>query len=323
MLHRVPLHFGGVSDPFANRSVAKQSMKLLSVLARYDYPVIISTKGADEIIQKDTISILKTIKNLIIQVSISAPSDRLSTIIEPYAPITSKRIKSIKLLNEEGIYTIVRLQPLFVPWIKDVVGSLVAQISESGCKHIIVEFLKISLENQSSLTARLFAPIGWDGYGFYRKHRAIRVGHEWVLPPHYKWELLQPIIETIHRYNMSYGSGDYGLNHLGDTDCCCGIDKIKGFSNWFSGNFSNVIRHNVNGYISFNEIRMHWVPDGSIKRYINSNSRLDTNNSMLSYLKQKWNSPTTINSPDSFLGVVWGGDYDNDGNCIYWKKRIF
>lgn len=54
------------------------------------------------------------------------------------------------------------------------------------------------------------------------------------------------LIAQIHKYGITYGAGDYGLNHLGDTDCCCDPDQIKGFSNWIRNTRTNVIIFNEN-----------------------------------------------------------------------------
>ena len=158
--------------------------------------------------------------------------------------------------------------------------------------------------------------IKWDAYGFYHDNNARLIGREWILPAVFIWENLQEIVFQIRKYGMTYGSGDYGINHLGDTSCCCGIDKYSGFNNWFKGNFSNIFRRNRSNY-KFKLVENNWLPSKSIKRLINSNCRLENKKRVLDYLRKKWNSPSTVNAPDSFLGVYWSGDYDEEGNCIY------
>jgi hypothetical protein len=160
--------------------------------------------------------------------------------------------------------------------------------------------------------------IKWDAYSYYKKYGMALVGREWLLPPQYKWDNLQPIIDSIHRYAMTYGAGDYGLNHLGDTACCCGIDEIPGFNHWLKGNFSNIIRKSKGKHIRFDEVLKTWHPKKSIRRILNSNCRSGKESqSMIAYLKDKWNNPGTTNAPDAFLGVDWNGEYDDDGNCLY------
>ena len=320
--HKVPIHFGGISDPFSNIETSRTAKELLNNIAEYDYPVVISTKNTQELMKDNTIKILKKIKHLAIQISITTSNEMAAKIIEPNVPSPIERIKCLKMLSEEGIHTIVRLQPLFVPWIDEIIEDLIPMLGSVGCKHIIVEYLKLPVERNSSYINNMFNAIGWNGYGFYKRNNALLVGREWILPTEYKWKNLQPIINAIHQYGMTYGAGDYGLNHLGDADCCCGIDKLDGFSNWFKGNFSNVIRHSHSNYIRFDEVTKRWFPMKSIAMFMNSNCRLLDGNTVLDYMKVKWNTPGTPNAPDSFLGVSWEGEYDGKGNCVYVKKNI-
>jgi hypothetical protein len=159
-------------------------------------------------------------------------------------------------------------------------------------------------------------------YGeFYDDKESDLVGREWLLPKEFRWKALQPLIRVIHQNGMTYGAGDYGLNHLGDTKCCCGIDNLEGFSNWFRGNIANIIREASDQRVAFDQYHSHWYPKKSIRSMLNSNSRVDGMTSMLDYLRLKWNSPGTINSPDAFLGIHWKGDYDNEGNCVYFREE--
>ena len=320
--HKVPIHFGGISDPFSNIDISRTAKELLNTIVEYDYPVVISTKNTQELMKDDTIKILKKIKHLAIQISITTSNEMAAKIIEPNVPSPIERIKCLKMLSEEGIHTIVRLQPLFVPWIDEIIEDLIPMLGSVGCKHIIVEYLKLPVERNISYLNNMFNAIGWNGYGFYKRNNALVIGREWILPTDYKWKNLQPIINAIHQYGMTYGAGDYGLNHLGDADCCCGIDKLDGFSNWFKGNFSNVIRHSHSNYIRFDEVTKHWFPMKSIAMFMNSNCRLLDGNTVLDYMKVKWNTPGTPNAPDSFLGVSWEGEYDGKGNCVYFKDNI-
>jgi hypothetical protein len=147
-------------------------------------------------------------------------------------------------------------------------------------------------------------------------------GREWVLEPRYKWELLQPIIKSIHDNNMTFGAGDYGLNHLSDTDCCCGVDVVNGFSNWFKPNFPNMIRKSKTSTLDIRILEEYWYPDKSIRMYMNSHCRGKGASTVYDYLRLKWNRPGTENAPDSFLGVSFRGDYDDSENCVYFKESL-
>ena len=323
LAEKVPIHFGGISDPFSDNDASKLSKKLLGLLGRYHYPVIISTKNTRELLKESTLNILKKIKYLAVQVSITTPDRKLSGKIEPNVPSPAERVTCIENLASEGIYCICRLQPLLFTEINNIVQDLIPMLSEAKCKHVIVEYLKLPVERRTSLFDPMLKATAWEAYDFYKKSGAPLVGREWLLPKELKWENLQPIINSIHQGGMTYGAGDYGLHHLGDTDCCCGIDRVKGFSNWFRGNFANVIKNSKPGYVKFSEVEKYWFPKKSIRRVVNSNCRLkEKEHGILDYLRSKWNAPGTANAPDAFLGVIWNDNYDERGDCVYLKKSV-
>ena len=321
LARKVPIHFGGISEPFSNDRTSKLSKKLLNILDKYNYPVVISTKNPRELIKEEIMLLLKKLKHVAVQISITTPDRKFSSIVEPNVQPPEERIRCIQILSKEGIHCICRLQPLFFTEISKISCNLIPMLSEAKCKHVIIEYLKLPVEKNISLFYTMLRYIKWDAYDFYKKKGAILVGREWLLPNNFKWENLQPIRDNIHKFGMTYGAGDYGLHHLGDTDCCCGIDKLEGFSNWLHGNFGYVIKNSRSNYIEFSEVEKHWFPQKSIKRVLNSKCRLSGNNhSILEYLKSKWNTPGTTNAPDAFWGVIWDGDYDEEGNCVYLKN---
>jgi len=314
--YKMPVHFGGMSDPFSNRVVASKSKQLLRILCEFDYPTVLSTKNVFELCKEETIAILKKFKHLIIQISISSPSE-IAAWIEPSTPSPQDRIQALKMLAQEGLYTMGRIQPLIPNQIEYISSELIPSLCEVGTKHVIVEFLKLPLEQNISRTSQFIKNLGWDVERYYRDSQAIRAGREWVLLPSYKWELIQTIVDSIHTYGMTYGAGDYGLNHLGDTDCCCGLDRVEGFSGYFKSNFSYIIRKRNSTYVLWNDQILSSLPNISIREYLNSNCRVEGAYTISDYLKLKWNRPGTENAPDTFLGVTWSGEYDESGNCVY------
>jgi len=319
LLVKMPVHFGGMSDPFASSEISKRSLQILCTLDDIDYPVVISTKNTNLLLKDKAFAQISRMKNLVIQISFSVVDLGHSQVLEPNAPSPLERIKAIKLLASQGVYLIVRLQPLFPNYLDEIVNTLIPALGEAGAKHIILEFLKLPVEVNLGRSKNMFEALRWDGISYYKHMNSEMNGREWMLPVNVKWDLLQPLIFQIHKYGMTYGAGDYGLNHLGDTDCCCGLDKIEGFSNWNHNNFAYWIRNNRTNVIIFNNAIREKIPARSIGMYINSHSRVVGENTIFSYLKDKWNRPGTINAPDTYLGVEWKGDFDEEGNCVYFK----
>ena len=318
----VPIHFGGMSDPFSNATTTKISQEMLRFLSDYEIPFILSTKNTDVLIKDETLKTLERNRNVVIQISLSTASDSIAHLIEPNAPSPSARLRAVSVLSSLGKHIIIRLQPLIPSLIRENEKELIPLVASKGAKHVIVEFLKLPVEKNISRMNTFFNVTAWNGYEFYREKGSKLIGREWVLPLEYKWYALQPIIAAIRNSGMTYGAADYGLNHLGDTDCCCGIDNVKGFSNWFHGNISNIIKTAPPGYITIDQIRGYWYPQASIRRVMNSNSRKADQVNIEDYIVDKWNSPNTANALNEYLGVSWKGDYDGEQNCVYYKEIV-
>lgn len=319
---KVPVHFGGMSDPFSNTAVTKTSIELLKTLAEFDYPTVISTKSTKKILNSTIIEHLKKLKHLIIQISIPTSNNGIASILEPNIPSPSERIKAIQILSSEGFNVFVRLQPLLPSYTKIEAYELIPQVAEAGAKHVVIEFLKLPVERNISMVTDMFNELHWDGFAYYHKYQSIRTGREWVLPPELKWEELQPMISEIHKYGMTYGAGDYGLNHLSDTDSCCGIDSIPGFSQWFHANIPYIIKKSNAALITFDELDKFETTPASIRMYMNSHCREEGAHTIKDFLKLKWNRPGTENAPDTFLGVSSTGELDDNRNLVYKKESL-
>lgn len=321
LLSRMPIHFGGLCDPFSCQEYTKRTIRVLSILNSYDYPVIISSKQTTQMLRDDVFVALKRMKYLTLQISVPIPDDRLSSLIEPGAPVFSLRLNHMKALHDEGFHVVARLQPILPPLLDRIIGEAIHGLKEAGCTHVIMECLKIPVE-RSTLFESLFNDLRWDGNEYYSRVGAFVVGRDRVLPPQVAWEHVVGLVERFSKAGFTYGTTDHGLFHLGNTPCCCGVAGRDGFGALFKANFTNVIRMSSSNQLSFADVTKHWVPRKSITRYINSHSRLSYGNTMLSHLRDKWNKPGNVNAPDAFLGVRYAGSKDATGDCLYDKSGV-
>ena len=317
--HRVPLHFGGMSDPFSSVKTSQVAKDILGMLARYHYPTLISTKNTT-LLKQFCLQELAENYNFAIQISMCCGDNDFSSVVEPKLPNNDDRLSCMKLLSDKGTPVICRLQPLFLIKLDDVSNHLIERLSNNGCQHVVVEFLKLPVERKMNAVDDMLKKIKWDAYEDYKSLGAKRIGREYILPADIKWNLLKTLIKKIHDNGMTYGAGDYGLHHLSDTQCCCGIDKINGFENWFKSNMSQAIISSRDEKIRFDKILSEWNPQKSIKQVLNSTARSGSNDQrIVSYIKEKWNSDSIVNSPGAYLGVFFDGEMDSDGNRIYKK----
>ena len=142
---------GSMSDtynPFEKQyELTRGALKLLS---KYNFGVSIDTKS--DLILRD-IDILKEINsknNVIIKFTITTPNDELSKIIEPRVCASSKRFEAIKMLNDNGIFTGIMMNPV-LPFITDNeenIKRLVRMAYESGARFIQTYMGMTLRENQ-------------------------------------------------------------------------------------------------------------------------------------------------------------------------------
>ena len=130
---------GAMSDTYNPMEIKYQQTRgALQLISKYSFGVSIDTKS--NLILRD-IDLLKEINsknNVIIKFTITTPDDNLSKIIEPNVCVSSKRLEAIKLLNDNGIYAGIMMNPV-LPFITDKeedIIKLVKLASEYGAKFI-------------------------------------------------------------------------------------------------------------------------------------------------------------------------------------------
>lgn len=109
---RIPLRIGSMSDSFMwSDTKYKVTQELLRLLKYYDYPYIIFTRS--DLVAKDEYLQLIDPKLGAVQFSMSSTNEDLIRKIEPGAPSAKRRLKGLQKLVENGIWTTVRINPLF------------------------------------------------------------------------------------------------------------------------------------------------------------------------------------------------------------------
>jgi DNA repair photolyase len=317
---RVPIHFGGMTDPFPSfERRLGVSFELLGVLESFSYPVVISTKSPI-VAETKYLDILRRMKYRIVQVSLSCLSGSFTRSVERNTPSPEIRLKVMKTLADAGVPVFCRIQPFFPSEGEDTL-RLISRLSSSGCRHVAVEHLKLPIERRDTLFKDLSKALGTDPWEQYRRQGAKRIGREWVLPADMKKRNVGPLIEATRVAGMTFGAADNELQYLSDTRCCCsGVDQIPGFGNFFRHQIGYAIREaRGRKEIRYDTLVDQWCPRASPDRFLNSNTRRigPQSSTMADYIRSKWNSPGTQNAPSSWLGVRNGERLDRAGNTVY------
>lgn len=320
---RVPLHFGGMSDPFQSiEKIYEVSYTVLKYLKSINYPVIISTKS-DLIGTDKYLKLFNNYENLIIQVSFSTLDESKSKILEPNSPNPIRLLSIIKQLTNNNIKVSVRWQP-YIIGVSENPKDFISEIASVNVKHIGFEHLKLSLEKNSDLENKIKVISGQSIYSEYKKLNSITNGREYVLPIQYKRDIIFEIKKIAENKGIYIGFADNEFQYLSDFDCCCsGIDMYNGFENWYKPQISYAIKKAYkNGLekIKIENIIDEWNSNGSIDKYVNSKSRIiktNKQNTMLDYVLERWNNLDSPFNPTKYFNVKFEGDIDDNGYKIY------
>ena len=319
LTHRMPIHLGGMSDPF--QPVERRyrvTKKVISKMSEINYPVVISTKSP-LVSEEIYINELKENENVVVQFSLSTIDDEKAKVIEKEDVCPSKILNSAEKLSESGIPVTLRWQP-YIPGISESPDEFTSLVSSAGVKHIAVEHLKIPLEKKK-MWSKIRRVSGGKMEKLYRKKGSI-VERELVLDSEAKIETVLSAKKEINKKGISFGAADNDMQYLSDTKCCCsGIDQFEGFEKWFKYQISNAVKMGIGKEIKFSNISNKWRPKGSIDRYLNSNSRIskkEGNRGTISeHIEKRWENKGSEFNPTSYWGVEYSGRRDEDGRKIY------
>lgn len=136
---RATVGFGSMNDPYMPVERHQKLVRgALELLIKYNYPVHLLTKS--DLILRD-IDLLKKLsaQYLAASFTITTVSDDLSKIIEPGAPVSSKRLDAMKQLSDVGIYTGVMLMPI-LPFVNDNLNEILELVNAckaNGAKYLL------------------------------------------------------------------------------------------------------------------------------------------------------------------------------------------
>ena len=222
--NRVPLHFGGISDPFNYfERRCETTLEMMKILNRHNYPFMLSTKGGIKQVTNTHLNLCDK-DTSVFQISITSLHQNFVHVIEKSSPPVKERIQLIHKLKDKGYWVSIRIQPLVhledAMEIVDKYSSLV--------NFITVEHLKIMPCNWTKMRELLKVV----GFSAARNFHHTRYIYEMYSEIKYR-----NIMELKKVCKCKMGVGDNSLHYLSDSFNCCGIDCINpNFDNWLKYN---------------------------------------------------------------------------------------
>ncbi len=228
---RIPIHWGGISEPFSCFEKENQTgLKILKLLKKYQYPVIVSTKN-HRIVEGEYWETLKALQYKVVQVSLITLRPELEK-IEPNPEITiAKRLDIIKRCAEGGMRVVVRIQP-FIPLLCEKgLKDLIEMVKGLGAKAITVEYLKLPAMQMPAVKRairELSDILGYDLGAFYSTF-GYKSATDFELKPSYKKAGLLKARKLAHQNGLEFYCADNQFRGLGDNSVCCGVGNEDGF----------------------------------------------------------------------------------------------
>lgn len=227
---RFVLHWGGLADPFCNFEKANNlSYPIIKALAEEKYPTLFSFKGSA--IFKPNFRKLfgkyASNKNFAFQISIVAPSDEKSREIEIGVPVTSVRLRAIKMLHNMGYYTILRLRPFIIGITDEGLDDLLEKSKEAGIDAVSTEFLAIDNRSNEMLLKR-YKWIG-DMMGvkdireYFKELSPSKRGGYMRLNRLVKERFVKKIYTFCVKNNILFACSDPDFKELNMSGSCCGL----------------------------------------------------------------------------------------------------
>ncbi len=143
---------GSMSDCYMHvEKDLKLTRRCLEVIKKHDFPVIIHTKSDLVLRDIDLLEDINKNNEVIVLMTITHVSDRISEQIEPNVSKSSDRFKALKKLSDRGITTGVAMCPI-IPFITDNeenVRRMFKYASMAGCKYLIVDEVLTLIDSQA------------------------------------------------------------------------------------------------------------------------------------------------------------------------------
>jgi DNA repair photolyase len=201
------------SDPYptieAGEGLTRQCLEILS-LSRCKVQII--TKST--LVIRD-VDLLRRTPSMV-ALTITTDEDNLSKILEPHAPPSSERLKTVKRLTEAGIPTIVRIDPI-IPHVNDNPESLVEKIASIGVKQITCSTYKVKMDNWQRINLALpeiaekLKPLYFE--------KGERIGRYLYLPRNLRLKLMENLAFLAKKYGLRFGVCREGFSHLNTAQC--------------------------------------------------------------------------------------------------------
>ena len=248
--HRVPIHCGGMSDPFQSREFKLGLTKeLIKISKEYNYPIVFSTKTAS--LPREYYDLLDP-KIHAFQVSIMGWTPLYIRKWECSTATAQERCDFVRLLREDfGMWCSVRIQPIINKW--EAVALMLALRDVPS--YYSLEHLHVIADSWAGQEALLQHCKGSKSF--------VQNGGLTEFRTDVKQANIKFLTQIANHFGVKVGAADNDLHYMSQSRCCCGTDTI-------GGEFDNYLKFN-SCYLSTGEsnVKDLFIPKSNVRRHMN------------------------------------------------------
>lgn len=177
----------------------------LEALVEADWPVSMLTKS--DLVLRD-LDLVKRAPSIQVGFTVTTPNDRISRMFEPGAPVSSRRLKALRALSDEGVYGWVFFGPV-LPGFSDspeAIDELFGRLKWAGARQVLVDAINLRWDIWKGTMAWLAREMPQSG-------RAFRFAKE--EPMAYNRELVSLVREMADQHDLAVDVCDRTLERAG------------------------------------------------------------------------------------------------------------
>jgi len=152
-----------------------------------------------------------------VALTITTEDDNIARLMEPNAPLPTKRIETAKILIEEGIPVSARIDPI-IPYVNDNPETLIKTLTAIGIKHITASTYKVKPDNWQRLSKVVSSQTTEKLKLLYFK-RGEKIASYTYLPKDLRFKLMQNMAKLAKKYDIKFGTCREGLSQLNTAAC--------------------------------------------------------------------------------------------------------
>lgn len=212
------------SDPYTPMDEEHEDTReCLKLFKEHNFRILMVTKS--DLILRD-IDLLRELKSAV-TFTITTLKKEVHGKLEPNAPSPMKRIEAIRKLEEAGIPTGLRLDPIFPEITVGEIEKIVRKAANAGVRHVVTSTFKPRRDGWNRFK-KIFPKVSGKLKSLYFESGE-RIDNSWYLPEKIRERLVEKVNDECTKQGIDFATCREGFLEMGTSDSCDGSHLIRNF----------------------------------------------------------------------------------------------